>query len=104
MITTRRTRVLQLGILAALMVSAAVPVFVEPGDRQNPNPTVPPQGAGQAPVQGPGMGRGRVFADLWEAERFATCDQCVGQRIERLKHMNLTQCVSPVLTCAACEN
>jgi hypothetical protein len=63
---TRRTPLPLLAILAALMVCAVVPVFVEPGDRQNPNPTASPQGAGQAPAQGPGMGRGRVFDPIPE--------------------------------------
>lgn len=45
------------------------------------------------------MERGRVFMDLWDAERFATCPQCATQRIERMQHMNLNQTILPVVEC-----
>lgn len=45
------------------------------------------------------LGRGRVFADLWDAERLAACSRCTSQRIERLRQMNLTQTVLPPITC-----
>lgn len=35
--------------------------------------------------------RGRVFVDLWDAERFAGDDPVARQRVERLRTMNLTQ-------------
>jgi radical SAM enzyme (TIGR01210 family) len=43
--------------------------------------------------------RGRVFADVWDAERFATCRLCATARIERLRTMNLTQTVPPRVAC-----
>ena len=43
--------------------------------------------------------RGRVFADVWDAERFAECDLCAAARIERLRTMNLTQTVPPSVLC-----
>jgi archaeosine synthase beta-subunit len=50
-----------------------------------------------------GRARGRVFADLWDIERLASCDVCVGQRKTRLASMNLTQRhISPV-PCPACS-
>jgi len=49
------------------------------------------------------MASGRVFADLWDAQRFATCEQCAASRIERLKNMNLYQRVFPTVTCTACN-
>ena len=36
-------------------------------------------------------GRQRVFADLWEADRFATCVVCAADRIQRLQRMNWNQ-------------
>ena len=35
--------------------------------------------------------KGLVFADLWDLDRFSTCEQCFESRKERLKQMNLTQ-------------
>jgi radical SAM enzyme (TIGR01210 family) len=46
--------------------------------------------------------RGRVFADLWNLERFATCTACLGARRERLAGMNLLQRTLPACACAAC--
>jgi radical SAM enzyme (TIGR01210 family) len=40
---------------------------------------------------GIGLGRGRVFADLWDAERFYSCPRCGPARAERMRFMNLTQ-------------
>ena len=37
------------------------------------------------------LGRGRVFADLWDVEEFAACSHCRGARIAALEQMNLTQ-------------
>jgi radical SAM enzyme (TIGR01210 family) len=52
---------------------------------------------------GLGLGRGRVFADLWDLERFRHCGACFGQRASRLHAMNLGQRVLPRVACAACE-
>jgi archaeosine synthase beta-subunit len=49
-----------------------------------------------------GRGRGRVFADLWDLERFATCSACTGVRRARLLSMNLTQVVVPPTACDVC--
>ena len=45
------------------------------------------------------MRRGRVFMDLWDAERFAHCSRCCTARIERLRKMNLTQQIAPAIQC-----
>lgn len=47
-------------------------------------------------------GRGRVFADLWNLERFAACPACGAARKARLHQMNLTQCVLPRVACPSC--
>jgi archaeosine synthase beta-subunit len=52
---------------------------------------------------GVALGRGRVFADLWEIELIATCAHCRAARIARLEHVNLTQSIPPVLACEHCE-
>jgi radical SAM enzyme (TIGR01210 family) len=46
--------------------------------------------------------RGRVFADLWDLERFANCRVCLSARSERLRRLNLDQVAQPALTCARC--
>ena len=46
---------------------------------------------------------GRVFADLWDIERFSRCPDCAGARIERLRRMNAAQQVAPSVECQRCE-
>jgi hypothetical protein len=48
------------------------------------------------------LGRGRVFADLWDIERFYDCPACGSSRAERLKQMNLTQTYFETVVCS-CE-
>lgn len=47
-------------------------------------------------------GRGRVFADLWEVERFFRCG-CAPARADRLGRMNRDQRAMPSVRCAACD-
>jgi hypothetical protein len=47
-------------------------------------------------------GRGRVFADLWDLERFAKCWSCLGDRRDRLRRINLAQYSEPAIRCSAC--
>ncbi|MBC7815606.1 MAG: radical SAM protein [Planctomycetaceae bacterium] len=49
------------------------------------------------------MKRGRVFADTWDAARFADCTTCAAERVERLRQMNLSQTILPVVKCAVCQ-
>lgn len=51
---------------------------------------------------GVALGRGRVFADLWDAERFATCAVCRAERIARIRRMNLEQVVLTPIGCNSC--
>ncbi len=51
---------------------------------------------------GLGLRRGRVFADLWDLERFRRCGRCFASRRERLHQMNLRQIVLPTPPCDAC--
>jgi archaeosine synthase beta-subunit len=44
-------------------------------------------------------GHRRVFADLWDLQRFAGCPHCAGARIMRIREMTLTQSVPPPLDC-----
>jgi radical SAM enzyme (TIGR01210 family) len=46
-------------------------------------------------------GRGRVFVDVWELERFAHCPQCTEARRDRLQSMNLEQRILPQYPCPA---
>ena len=43
-----------------------------------------------------------VTADLWDAERIATCAECGRARVERLARINLTGRAEPRVECAAC--
>jgi radical SAM enzyme (TIGR01210 family) len=56
----------------------------------------------EAAEYGLGLGRGRVFADLWDVERFAVCAACRAERIARLRRMNLEQQIPPKVLCDAC--
>ncbi|MDQ2731891.1 MAG: radical SAM protein [Armatimonadota bacterium] len=49
------------------------------------------------------LGRGRVFADLWDLERVASCPFCFQQRAARLRRMNLEQVVPPGIDCQECD-
>ena len=49
------------------------------------------------------LGRGRVFVDLWDVEKFFDCPRCGPARAERLKRMNLSQSVSSQLSAVSCE-
>jgi archaeosine synthase beta-subunit len=52
---------------------------------------------------GVSLNRGRVFADLWDLERFSTCPDCFKARKERLNAINLSQQPRPPVTCPKCE-
>lgn len=49
------------------------------------------------------LNAGRVFADLWELERFSECPQCFTARKERLHAINISQQMRPRVACPACE-
>jgi len=65
---------------------------------------VPPQIATvEASLEyGLAMSAGRVFADLWELERFSTCDVCYDSRFKRLLRMNLDQTFIARVECPVC--
>ena len=46
-------------------------------------------------------GRGRVFVDLWDLDRFAMCHECLAPRRARLHAMNLEQRILPPCSCGA---
>jgi radical SAM enzyme (TIGR01210 family) len=52
---------------------------------------------------GVGLGRGRVFADLWDLERFSECALCFEARVARLAQINLTQAPLARVPCACCD-
>ena len=58
----------------------------------------------EAMAYGLSLGKGRVFADLWDLELFSKCDRCFQLRKERLTHMNLEQSVPESWTCPFCES
>ncbi len=64
----------------------------------------PPRGESMELVleEGIRMKRGRVFMDLWDAERFFSCEGCRNDRIQRLQKMNLSQIVLPSVSCVDC--
>jgi radical SAM enzyme (TIGR01210 family) len=51
---------------------------------------------------GLGLKRGRVFADLWDAEKIASCPVCRMQRISRLRDVNLSQVNLAPVSCDSC--
>lgn len=48
------------------------------------------------------LARGRVFVDLWDVEQVPSCADCRSSRIERLRLMNLSQQLIPVVPCTRC--
>ena len=51
---------------------------------------------------GIGLKRARVFADLWDLESFADCEECFEPRRSRLLEMNLRQVIRPRVACECC--
>ncbi len=49
------------------------------------------------------LNAGRVFADLWDIERFSTCGLCSENRIKRLESMNFSQKIPPPVNCKCCS-
>jgi archaeosine synthase beta-subunit len=49
------------------------------------------------------LDRGRVFADLWDAESWPGCQACREQRIARLRAMNLEQNIFAAAVCDLCR-
>ena len=47
-------------------------------------------------------GRGRLFVDTWELERFAACPACGAARRERLGRMNFEQRMGAIVSCPVC--
>lgn len=45
---------------------------------------------------------GVVIADLWDVERFSTCDACMAARFNRLERMNLFGELPPPVACTRC--
>jgi archaeosine synthase beta-subunit len=52
---------------------------------------------------GLGLKRGRVFADLWDAETILSCTICRTARISRLHQMNLSQINLTPVHCQSCD-
>ena len=48
------------------------------------------------------LGRGRVFADLWDLDRLRACADCFPARRERLRFMNRLQREGRPVSCASC--
>ncbi|HVS36161.1 MAG TPA: hypothetical protein VMS17_11320 [Gemmataceae bacterium] len=48
---------------------------------------------------GVGLGRGRVFADLWDIEKLYRCPRCGPARARRLNAMNREQAAPPPVVC-----
>lgn len=46
--------------------------------------------------------RGRVFSDVWDLPRPIDCASCRDARVARLRAMNLSQNVTPRLSCTVC--
>jgi radical SAM enzyme (TIGR01210 family) len=57
-----------------------------------------------AQAYGIGLHRGRVFADLWDLERFSDCAACFEARRSRLHRMNLEQVEWETIRCSACAD
>jgi hypothetical protein len=46
---------------------------------------------------------GRVFADLWELEKFFRCPVCSESRAERIRQMNMAQTTTSPVRCPRCD-
>jgi radical SAM enzyme (TIGR01210 family) len=57
----------------------------------------------EAAAYGVSLRRGRVFADLWDLEKFSSCPACFAARRERLERVNFTQTIEPSVVCSRCN-
>ncbi len=79
--------------------NGALEALAESGNFSPPNAT-----ALEASLDyGISLGRGRVFADLWNLRQFSKCDLCFPARSARLQDMNLRQTVLPPVQCESCR-
>ncbi|UCG27357.1 MAG: hypothetical protein JSV24_10315, partial [Bacteroidales bacterium] len=46
------------------------------------------------------LNEGNVFSDLWDIDRFSSCNKCLEARRERLQQMNLEQKIYPQVACS----
>ncbi len=58
----------------------------------------------EAMERGMQLKRGRVFADLWNAETWPGCDACRDGRVARLHAMNLEQRILETVECRGCKD
>ena len=56
-----------------------------------------------AAAYGVGLQRGRVFADVWDLEKFSDCPNCFAARAARLRELNARQEVPPEAACERCS-
>ena len=47
--------------------------------------------------------KGRVFADLWDLDKFSNCDICYTRRKNRMENINRTQSAQPLIECDSCK-
>jgi len=79
--------------------NGALDALQDAGDFESPTL----EGLEAALAYGVALGRGRVFADLWDVERLRACAACFPGRVERLRQINRSQALPPPLACGACE-
>jgi len=58
----------------------------------------------EAAAYGVSLRRGRVFADLWDLEKFSGCAACFAERRECLERMNFTQETGLPVVCSRCHD
>ena len=71
---------------------------LEAGDVERPSPAA----LERVLEYGVSLRRLRVFADLWDVERFSDCE-CSGRRAARLEEINRTQVPPSPVSCDRCE-
>jgi len=54
-------------------------------------------------ASGISLGRGRVFLDTWDIDRFASCPACDSLRITQIEQMNRQQQALPTVMCSECS-
>lgn len=86
-------------LIATRPGNGALDALADAGDFQRPTLHM----LEAALAEGIALGRGRVFADLWDLARASDCGACLAERARRLERMNLGQTVEPPVACISCE-